>query len=435
MPTPARTAFVPTCLPGHSVRRSWGGAAKILGLGLAVATGSAGCLSDRYQIPDEEVQRQLQLPPERRGQGMHVVQKIGERAAPEVAYGAPPAPPPGYYGPDQGGYPPPASNSNVGVGVFVGVNVGSSGGGGYAPPPPRAVNTAGPTRNPREGMPVGRTASTGSGGVAGPGGGSTGGGASNGGGFRNSGGGRGSSSNNTSDAKAVAALIVVAAAGAALGAAVTEGARFDGQAVVAPSHNVYLKRTDGGEMVQRLDALAPQDLQGIAEVQVSDAEGYGLMRVARNPLNRRGFAFKLDGGSMGTRLDGGVSSRGPGANIQLGYFFANYLGILATSALTGGTDSQSRGFFRAQIGAEAQAFLPGLGPLHLGGYGGVASSSTEIDGAGTASGTTWGAGGLLEIELTTRLALDFRVGGSWSKSSDRGSGADGLGVTVGVAIY
>ena len=395
-------------------------------LGLAFVALGSGCLSDRYKIPDEEVERQLRLPPEQRGQGMHVLQSIGERAAPAVAYGAPPAQPQGY-GP--GGYPPDQGSSNVHVGVFVGVNLNSGSRSGYAAPPPqRDIRTAAPTRNPREGMPVGRTASSGSSGAApgstGPGGVGSGGGAGN----------TATQSNKTGDAKALAVLVVVAAVAATVGAAATEGARFDGKAVVAPNHNVYLKRNDGGEMVQRLDFLMPQDLAGVNQVEVSDAEGYGMMLVERDPLNRKGFAFKLDGGSMGTRLDG-FSSRGGGANIQFGYFFAKKLGLLATSTLTGGTDSTARGFFRSQFGGELQGFLPGLGPIHLGGYGSFGTLRTEIDGAGSTSGTAWGAGGLLEVELTTRLALDFRVGGSWSNSARNGAGYDGLGVTAGLAIY
>jgi len=396
---------------------------RISVLSLVVLTASSGCLSDRYKIPDAEVQRQLSLAPGQRGQGVQVLQNIGDRAAPAVPYGAPPAPPPGYGGP--GGYPPGAyGNSDSHVGVFVGVNLMPGPGYSSAPPPQRAVRTAAPTRNPTEGMPAGRGQGGGASTNSGPAG----------SGFRGGSGGGGKSSNDTSDAKALAIVVVVAAIAVTVGAAATEGARYDGKVVMAPNQNVYLKRSGGGEMVQPLDALAAQDLAGVTSVEVSDAEGYGLMLLGRDPLNRKGFAFKFDGGSMGTRLDG-FGGRGAGANIQVGGFFNKHLGLLLTSSLTGGTDGSARGFFRSVFGAELQGFLPGLGPLHLGGFGNVGALNREIDNAGSVSGMSFGAGALVEIELTTRLALDFRVAQSWSKTSQEGTGSDGLGVTVGFAIY
>jgi hypothetical protein len=396
---------------------------RISVVSLALLTGTSGCLSDRYKIPDEEVQRQLSLPPGQRGQSVAVLQNIGDRAAPAVPYGAPPAPPPGYGGP--GGYPPGAYGQSDGhVGVFVGVNLMPGPGYSSAPPPPqRAVRTAAPTRNAVEGMPAGR----------GQGGGATSNG-SPGSGFRGGNGGGGKSSNDTSDAKALAVLVVVAAVAVTVGAAATEGARYDGKVVMAPNQNVYLKRAGGGEMVQPLDQLAAQDLTGVSSVEVSDAEGYGLMLLGRHPLNRQGFAFKFDGGSMGTRLDG-FGGRGAGANIQVGGFFNKHLGLMLTTSLTGGTDGSTRGFFRSVFGGEVQGFLPGLGPLHLGGFGNIGALNREIDNAGSTSGMSFGAGALIEIELTTRLALDFRVAQSWSKTSKEGTGNDGLGVTVGFAIY
>jgi hypothetical protein len=391
---------------------------------LALLTASSGCLSDRYKIPDEEVQRQLSLPPGQRGQSVQVLQNIGDRAAPAVPYGAPPAPPPGYYGGP--GYPPGGyASSDARVGVFVGVNV-SSGPGYSSGPPPQQMRRASPSMNPVEGSPVGRgrVGSAGSGGASPPGG----------GGFRGGSGGARTPSNDTSDAKAMAVLVVVAAVAVTVGAAATEGARYDGKVVMAPNQNVYLKRASGGEMVQPLDALAAQDLAGVSSVEVSDAEGYGLMLLGRNPLNRKGFSFKFDGGSMGTRLDSG-SSRGAGANIQVGGFFTKQLGLMLTTTLTGGTDLSERGFFRSVFGAELQGFLPALGPLHLGGFGNIGALNREIDNAGSVSGMAFGVGALLEIELTTRLALDFRLAQSWANTSQEGTGSDGLGLTVGFAIY
>lgn len=423
--------FSPWFAPLPGADRTLRFTTKAVALVALVAFGGTGCLSDRYRIPDDELARQAELPPSARGQRLRVVQSIGERAAPPLNYGAPPAtaygaPANAYGGPVDAygapvhayGAPPP--QSNVHVGVMLGANLGPGPRYAAPPPPPQTVVASPPRAGAPAGAPAGGSPSPA---PAGPSS-----------GFRSGSGGSKSSGNSTSDAKALAALVVLAAAGAAIGAVATEGARFDGAVVVAPNHPVYLTEASGAVRVQPLDSLTPADLAGVSRAEISDAEAAGLLRLERAPLNRRGFSFKLEGGSVTTRVqDQHVS--GAGANIQLGYFLTRNLGLMLTSTLTGGQAPQAGGYFRSQIGGELQAFLPPLGPVHLGGYGGVAALNTEIDDAGRQGATALGAGGLLEIELTTRLALSLRVGGTWSQPSGGSFEAEGLDLLAGVAIY
>jgi hypothetical protein len=197
--------------------------------GLAVTTAAlfaaystAGCLSHEYTIPKDELARVVDLPPQARGERVHVVQGIGERRADPV----PPRPSyydptygPEYYGPDV----------HVDVGVY-----GSYGGGhgGHYGPPPRGVHVVPPAggggapaaggpgppsgpvgdaRPPVNGAPVPAKPVTHGGGLSGGGG----------------GGGK-------DDLAVLAVIVAVAAAFCVFGLAATEGARHDGFAQLHP---------------------------------------------------------------------------------------------------------------------------------------------------------------------------------------------------------
>src|ERR1019366_3189773 len=82
-----------------------------------------GCLSDGDVIPQQELTRLAQLPPEQRGQSVQVVEAIGDRRsdAIDTTQQPPPAPPPNYApgGPSPEGYVEGEAEPQVGVGVGV----------------------------------------------------------------------------------------------------------------------------------------------------------------------------------------------------------------------------------------------------------------------------------------------------------------------------
>jgi hypothetical protein len=289
---------------------------------------TSGCLSHEYAVTRDELNRLAQLPPDARGQKVKVVQKIGARRAPPVTPGVPmgSAVPPG-------AMPPPTADWDSDPDVYVhggghvwidggghshrhggppapGVGRGSWRGpapstGPAVPAPPAGAQAMAPT--PAGGMPVaarplgGATAARPV--PAAPAGGK------GGGSFGNlpvpSGGGGGNG-----DELVVYAVIAIAVASmAVIGLGATEGMRFDGDVALPPGQLVYLQQ-NGGERPVPLHLLTPADLAGVDEALVRDDEGYGLWRLERAPLDRQGFAFKVDLGGMRT-LDHDFMSGSP----------------------------------------------------------------------------------------------------------------------------
>jgi hypothetical protein len=351
---------------------------------------SAGCLSNEYRISRSELQRIAQLPPATRGAHVRVVQDLGDRRGPAVEAQAAPVPyepGPGWDGSVEvhgsfdgrfdGGRPPSAAPSR------------GSGGGGHVA---AAGGWHGGGAAPR---------ASGSGG---------------GGGWHTSGGGGGGGGGGGDAAAvlAVVAIVVVAvAAFAVVGFAATEGARYDGYADLAPEQPVYLVDARGGQREVALGALTDAELADVVVGVVKDDEGFGLSRTGRAPLDRKGIAFKLDVGQLETALDH-YSVGGLAANVQLGYFPWRRVGLLGTLALTGGDDDLGHTFVRHSAALELQAFPIELGPLHLGGY--VNGGRTVLaDAGGERSGPSVSGGALVELAVTTRLAITFRAGwgGAW----------------------
>ncbi len=374
---------------------------------------SAGCLSNEYVIPKEELARLAQVPPETRGQRVLVVQSLGDRRGDALEQ---PVQTDYADGEDQG-LPDGDLAVNVGVAIAIdgsphhrghGVHAGPSGpgfhsGAAAAPtPPPRPAKTA-----PR--------------------------GSSGGGSFSGGGGGGGG------DDLAVVAIIVVAIAVlAAAGLAVTEGVRYDGAVQISPWQPLHLKIPGQGEQVVALGDLQPSQAAAAESATVMDDEGWGMNRVERRPLDRKGLAFKVDVGGLQS-LCACYSVAGVGSHIQLGYFPHHRLGLLASLSLAGGTDDFGHTFQRHSVGAEVQWFPLNLWRLHLGGFGHVGSQYASDEEAGSRSGLAWGGGAILELALTTRLALMFR--GDWTTAKVGRPAAGGESwndssmITGGLAIY
>ena len=162
------------------------------------------------------------------------------------------------------------------------------------------------------------------------------------------------------DELVVYAVIAIAVASmAVIGLGATEGMRFDGDVALPPGQLVYLQR-NGGERPVPLHLLGPADLAGVEEALVRDDEGYGLWRLDRAPLDRKGFAFKVDLGGIRT-LDHDFMS-GFASHIQVGYFPHRRFGLLAGASLAGLEDAAGDSVARHALTAEAQLFrCPGSG--------------------------------------------------------------------------
>ena len=179
--------------------------------------------------------------------------------------------------------------------------------------------------------------------------------------------------------------------------------------------------------------LTPADLAGVERAILRDDEGYGVLRLARAPLDRRGFAFKVDVGGTQASLNRDLLS-GLASHIQLGYFPHHRLGILGGLSLAVGQGQPDRRFARHALALETQIFPLSWRRLHLGasahvGSGLLRHQSGDVDGALTA-----GAGGLLEIALTTRLALHARADWSTSRTAPT-TWSNARSLSVGLAIY
>jgi hypothetical protein len=376
---------------------------------------ASGCLSHEYAIPKSELGRLTATPPELRGAQVRVIQQMGTRRGEPIPVGEPTAPQPAYASEAQGEY----ADTQVWIdGRFVGA-FGAPGPRPYGGPAPGGwrgpANSVGPgwhgSSSPAGGW-KGSPSTGGGGGLQLPSGGGS-----------------------DGDALVVVAVVaVVLAAVAAVGLIGTEGARYDGRVAMSPYQPVHLK-DGGGEHVVALGDLSPAAIAGVDEALVMDDEGYGFRRLGQK-LHRRGLTFKLDAGTLafaGNEEDGPATVVGPAAHVQLGGFLTDTFGALLTAELGGATDRSGATLTRHSLGLELQSFWLNLGAFHLGTYtnGGLAiSGKTGSDEVHT--GPRVGGGLLAELDLTGRMALVFRGGGSLASLGGWSSDATG---SIGLAVY
>jgi len=417
-------------------------------LGTFFSYASSGCLSNRYLIPPQELARLAQLPPQTRGDKVFIVQALGVRRG-EALDPAPPAapaatvPPPQPYpsppntdtwvdpaqAPPSDAYPEaPPAEEDPGVQVGVGIVLGPDGlpgphPGHGRPPGAAGVKSAGGSvpgtpRYPPPPRPA--TAARPSTGGGGP--------------FPSLGGG-GGGGGGKDEIVVIAIIIVAVAVLAAAGLAVTEGLRYDGAVQMFVGQPVHLTDVAGAERVVALGDLVPADAAQSVSAEVMDDEGWGLRFLNRRPLDRKGFAFKVEVGSLRS-LCACYSAAGFGSNIQFGYFPHHRLGLLANLSLGGGSDPLSHTFQRHSVAGEVQWFPLDLWRFHLGAFGHGGVQYAKDLSPGWRTGPAFGGGAILEISLTTRLTLMAR--GDWTTARtapDGTSWSDSAQITGGLAIY
>jgi hypothetical protein len=403
---------------------------------------AAGCVSNEYIIPKDELMHQAQMPIAARGQRVRVVQGLGgRRGYPVPPSPAPPAPsaepaggepPPGVEPPDEPSPDGPQADADGPApdesDDHVDLQIDGSGSGQrprrHAPAPREARGSTQASqawRGPgRVAPPAGH-----SGGGSGTGGGHWGGGLGGGGG--------GGGGNGSGDALVLLAVVAVAI-GVVVGVCLVsgEGIRFDGFVRLAPEQPIHLEDGAGKTRDLPLAALSPDDVAATVEAKIMDDEGFGIERLDRLSLDRRGGVFKLDSGATTFGL-GPESFSGPTATIQFGYFFTRKLGLLANIALGGASDDQGTVVTRHTFGLELQTLPLEKGRLHAGGYldaGFALAGTTSND---VVSGPAGGGGALVELDLTSRMALTLRAGANLAHLDDGWSPA--ASATIGVAVY
>ena len=222
----------------------------------------------------------------------------------------------------------------------------------------------------------------------------------------------------------IAVVLAVVAVVAGVSLVASEGMRFDGYAELAPEQTIHIKSKHGIETGVALGALTPYDAEMAEEATVKDDEDFGLGIGNRASLDWRGPAFKVELGSsdfnLGLQQIGGMASQ-----IQLGGFFTRSAGLMLDIGLSGGSLCCSSLFQRHSLALEAQVFPWSAGPLWIGAFakGGAAISSDSVT---TQTGPIFGGGALIEIALTTRLALSFRAGANAAHFDDGWSTAGTL---------
>ena len=222
---------------------------------------------------------------------------------------------------------------------------------------------------------------------------------------------------------------LVLAAAAAVGLAATEGARYDGWVKLHPMHPVHLIGPYGAHSVLPLAHIDEQAAAWAHHAVVREEEG-PWTRLGRAPLNRQGFTYSVFLGAGEVPVIGLDPEPGFAGHIQFGYFPTKQLGLQLDIGMAWAEDENQQTIYNSRTSLEIQGFLVNAGPFHGGLFGQIGGASRYDDGIGfDDSSSLLGAGGLLQLELTTRLALTGRVGATQSF----GELANEIG--VGLSIY
>jgi len=328
---------------------------RILTVGLASLLVS-GCVSQTYRIPQDELMRLAQTPPEQRGQQVRVVQNLSNAEEPPDA---------------------PVVTDTTTV-VLLPVRVDVEVGGGVGPRP------AGPPPGP---MP--------------PRGGGVGGG---GGGGSSIGGGHGD------DAKAQAIAYLAIAATAAIVLAATEGERYDGWVQIHPMMPVHLWGP-GGYTVLPLAQIDPQTAAWADLAYIRPTEG-PWRELGRAPFDRQGLSYTTLLGVGDVASKGGGVNTGGGGHIMVGGYPTHMIGVLADFDFAWGTNAMQATNFAARFGVELDVLPIDLGPLHGGLFGELGFVHRTEDGYVDAdeSSLREEGGVLAQVSINTRLALTARLG-------------------------
>jgi hypothetical protein len=241
---------------------------------------------------------------------------------------------------------------------------------------------------------------------------------------------------------AVAATAAVVTGGAFFIAAPTEGGRFDGWASLDESQPVMLVDPDGGRRWVSLSDIGEGEAARAERGVVLD-DG-GMARLHRAPLNRFGFASRLEVGAASLSAQGGTADYAPQMRLTFGGFPLHRVGILvggqfAAGSATVSANSDTQGtVFNGRVFGEVDWFPLRLGAFYGGVFAEAGLGTARHDlGAGTLgrNGMTLAGGALCEVALTTRLALSFRANAASIPSLTVSSSVWIPEFAVGLSVY
>lgn len=223
---------------------------------------------------------------------------------------------------------------------------------------------------------------------------------------------------------AVVAAVVIAAT-AAVVLAVTEGQRFAGGVRLHPMHPVHLWGP-WGHGVLPLAHLDAATAAAASRAVVSEREGPWL-RLDRAPLDRRGLTYSVLGGAAQLRGDDGLAL-GPGFHVQLGAYPGQRWGLVVDWTAAWRDTALGEDLLDLRWGLELQALPLAAGKLHAGGFL-TGAYAWRSEGDVRESALVSGGGALVQLELSTFLALTGRVGivKAWGELN--------RDVTIGLTIY
>jgi hypothetical protein len=228
-----------------------------------------------------------------------------------------------------------------------------------------------------------------------------------GGGGNTFGPGRPSAQSKKDDAK----VWIILAAIAVVTLAFTEGLRYDGWVRLHPMHPIHLYGWNGEYMWVPLAQLTPQHAAWARKAFVRPSEGPWL-QLGRAPLNRVGgtYSLLLGGGEISSY--DGAERAGFLSHIQFGGFFTPGLGLMLDIGLGWRNDGERADVFDSRWALELQAFPVRAGRLHLGFFvdGGLAARFEDVPQGADRLSWLLGGGALVQVELTTRLAITARAG-------------------------
>jgi hypothetical protein len=226
------------------------------------------------------------------------------------------------------------------------------------------------------------------------------------GGSPGGGGGRGLANAQKQEAKAW--LVVAAVVAGAL--ALTEGIRYDGWTRLHPMQPVHLFGPYGEYTWMPLAHVTPDVAQWADHAVVRSDEG-PWQPLGRAPLNRQGLTYSLLLGATTVPLLGADPESGFLGRFTFGYYPLHQFGIQADIAYSWAYDDLDNTIFDGRYSLDFD-FLPlQAGVFHAGAYGQLGFASLSDDGTSFDEiDGLLGGGGVLQLELTTRLALTARAG-------------------------
>lgn len=246
-----------------------------------------------------------------------------------------------------------------------------------------------------------------------------------GGGGHHGGGHHGGSSGGEGSSKDAVIAAVVLAATAAIALAVTEGQRFAGEVRLNPMHPVHLWGP-WGHGVLPLAQIDPATASATTRAVISDREGPWL-RLERAPLDRVGMTYSVLGGAAQLNGDDG-RALGPSFHVQLGAYPSQHWGLVVDWTSAWRDTATNHSILDLRWGLELQALPLAAGKLHAGGFlTGAYAWRSEAN--VSESALVSGGGALIQLELSTYLALTGRLGivKAWGELT--------RDVTVGLTIY